>query len=98
MIGAEFYTSIVSNSFIILGYIIGTTFNECSPKLYGSFLIMIGHLVAMFGEAHELIEDLVYLKENNRNFRPSHYFFLANMLSVLGEYKEMQNKLQNEMD
>lgn len=96
MTAIDFYLSVVANCFVVLGYVCGKVFcQEYSQCLMASFLILLGHFLAMISDAFTIFEDMFYLKQYRREFHVNRFFVFANILSIIGEYQELKTSLTN---
>lgn len=98
MSAADFYLSVAGNSLVLLGYFFGKMYCEdYNPCLWASTLILFGHFLALISDTCSVLEDIFYFKHNNtrRDFSVNRYFVFANILSIIGEYKELKTSLRN---
>lgn len=96
MTAIDFYLSVVGNCFVALGYVCGKVYSqEYSPCLTASFLILLGHFLAMISDAFTVFEDVFYIKQYRREFNVNRFFVIANILSIIGEYQELKTTINN---
>nr|XP_004927935.1 uncharacterized protein LOC101739505 [Bombyx mori] len=92
----DFYLSVIGNCLVFLGFVIGKINSDNQYTFFiSNLLILLGHLVALMTELTTLYEDYLCLKNGKRDYEINSYFTFANILSILGEYKEMNFGMEN---
>lgn len=87
------YLSIFSNVLILCGYTIRKICSDNERACFADNLFIIfGHFTAMVAELTNFIEDLYYLAFH-QHLPLNGYYAVANILSALGEYKDLKTSL-----
>lgn len=92
----SFYLTVFGNCLTLLGYLIAQSNTDDRPCLSANILILLGHFLTMISDAFTLIEDVIFIKRNRRDFKVNRFFFVANILSFIGQYKELKSSLWND--
>lgn len=77
-----------NNLLIISVYALAKFFSGDYPHLAG-LLVIFGHILAIVSDSSSIVYNVTYAN-NYQDCSSSLFFILANIFSIIGEYKEMQ--------
>lgn len=94
MCAADFYLAVISNGLIVFGYVLGKIFcSDFQTSLSVNLLVIFGHSIALLSAAFTVLQDVLYVRQYRREFSVNKYYVIANILTIIGEYKELKSTL-----
>ncbi|KAL0839442.1 hypothetical protein ABMA28_016157 [Loxostege sticticalis] len=94
MCAADFYLAVISNGLVVLGYVLGKIFcSDFQTSLSVNLLVIFGHSIALLSAAFTVLQDVLYVRQYRREFSVNKYYVIANILTIIGEYKELKSTL-----